>query len=96
MENYLKIIILSVFFVPHFVNYNYVFAENNNLFEMGVDDEIRVFLNFGDNSTRDQHRYRYQLSENPERNTRSKVNVLSRIFKMHVDHLRSGLEEVKL
>ena len=75
------------------------FGKSDISFEMKnsgevIDDEIRVFLNFGDNNTRDNQRYRYQFSENPEGDFQSKVNFLSRIFKKHVDELRSGVEKV--
>ncbi|XP_033211055.1 sushi, von Willebrand factor type A, EGF and pentraxin domain-containing protein 1-like isoform X2 [Belonocnema kinseyi] len=93
MENWKKIIV-CVFLLMNFGKSD-ILSEVKNSVEV-INDEIRVFLNVSDNSTRDNQRYQYQFSENQERDFESKVNFLSRIFKKHVDELRSGLEEVEL
>ena len=59
-----------------------------------VKNESVTFLNFGKDRSEWRKKYRLQYLENPERVLQSKVNVLARLLKIHVDHLRDKTEQV--
>ncbi|XP_043472287.1 sushi, von Willebrand factor type A, EGF and pentraxin domain-containing protein 1-like isoform X2 [Leptopilina heterotoma] len=69
-------------------------TSNHQLFHETIDNEKVIFLNYGDNSTKDNQRY--QLSMNPEKHFQRKINFLAEILKNYVDQLRTNLEQVDL
>lgn len=68
--------------------------EKTNETEDHARNETEEFLNFGQNRSEWNQRYRIRYLENPERVLQSKVNVLARLLKIHVDHLRDKTEQV--
>ncbi|XP_043278473.1 sushi, von Willebrand factor type A, EGF and pentraxin domain-containing protein 1-like [Venturia canescens] len=53
-------------------------------------------LESSDNATEFERLRRMQYLENPERILQSKVNVLARLLKIHVDHIRDKTDQVEL
>lgn len=58
-------------------------TSNHQLLHETIDNEKVIFLNYGDNSTKDNQRY--QLSMNPEKHFQRKINFLAEILKNYVD-----------
>ncbi|XP_071636943.1 sushi, von Willebrand factor type A, EGF and pentraxin domain-containing protein 1 [Temnothorax longispinosus] len=73
-------------------------GESNGDLDIGISDNnvSSIFLGRNSNQTNGDQRYWYEHLDDADRMLKRKADILSRLFKMHIDQLRNKTEQVEM